>query len=169
MSTSDNGTTWSPVFGVPADAQGSGVDHFIPGLAVDRSTAGSAAHLAVTFYYYPVPNCTTSSCELDVGYATSPDGGATWTPNTRLAGPMSLTWLPNTSQGFMVGDYISTSFSGAPAYPAFALANPPSGGLFDQATYTVRGGLSVTGANPARDHTSAASSDALTSGAVTAQ
>jgi hypothetical protein len=82
---------------------------------------------------------------------------------------MSLTWLPNTSQGFMVGDYISTSFSGAPAYPAFALANAPSGSLLDEGTYTVRGGLSVTSAISALDQTSASSSDTLTSSSVTAQ
>ncbi len=144
-------------------------DHFIAGLAVDRTTSGNSAHLVVTFYYYPNSNCTTSTCELNVGYATSKDGGATWTANTHLAGPMSLTWLPNTSQGFMVGDYISTSFSRAPAYPAFALANPPSGGLFDEATYTVRGGLSVAGAIAARDQVSAGSADTLTSSTVTAQ
>jgi hypothetical protein len=169
LSTSADGKAWSKLSRIPLDPTGSGVDHFIPGLAVDRSTAGSSAHLVVTFYYYPVSNCTTASCELDVGYATSADGGATWTTNTRLAGPMSLTWLPNTTQGFMVGDYISTSFSGTPAFPAFALANAPSGSLFDEATYTVRGGLSVSGAIPARDQTNAGSSDTLTSGSATAQ
>ncbi len=64
---------------------------------------------------------------------------------------MSLTWLPNTTKGCMVGDDISTTFSGAPAYPALALANAPSGGLFDEGTYTVRGGLNVTGAGARSD------------------
>jgi hypothetical protein len=82
---------------------------------------------------------------------------------------MSLMWLPNTSQGFMVGDYISTSFSGAPAYPAFALANAPSAGLFDEGTYTVRGGLNVSGTTAALDHTSAGSTDTLTASSITAQ
>ena len=169
LSTSSDGKAWSKLTRIPLDPIGSGVDHFIPGLAVDRSTSGSTAHLVVTFYYYPVSNCTTSTCQLNIGYATSGDGGATWTANTQLAGPMSLTWLPNTTQGFMVGDYISTSFSGAPAYPALAVAHAPSGGLLDEATYTVRGGLSVTGALTARDHTDARSSDTLTSSSITAQ
>jgi hypothetical protein len=69
----------------------------------------------------------------------------------------------------MVGDYISTSFSGAPAYPAFAVAHAPSGGLFDEATYTVRGGLSVGSGNPASDQTDASSSDTLTTRSLTAQ
>jgi BNR repeat-like domain len=169
LSTSTDGKAWSRLTRVPLDPIGSGVDHFIPGLAVDRSTSGKSAHLVLTFYYYPVSNCTTATCELNVGYATSGNGGASWTANTHLAGPMSLTWLPNTSQGFMVGDYISTSFSGAPAYPAFALANAPSGGLFDEGTYTVRGGLSVAGAIAARDQMSVGSVDTLTSSSVTAQ
>jgi hypothetical protein len=169
LSSSTDGKAWSKLTRIPLDPIGSGVDHFIPGLAVDRSTSGASAHLVVTFYYYPVSNCTTATCQLNVGYATSGNGGATWTANTPLAGPMSLTWLPNTSQGFMVGDYISTYFSGAPAYPAFALANAPSGSLLDEGTYTVRGGLSVTSATSALDQTSASSSDTLTSSSVTAQ
>jgi hypothetical protein len=169
LTTSTDGKAWSRLTRIPLDPIGSGVDHFIPGLAVDRSTSGASTHLVVTFYYYPVSNCTTATCQLNVGYATSGSGGTNWTANTHLAGPMSLTWLPNTTQGFMVGDYISTSFSGAPAYPAFALANAPSGGLFDEGTYTVRGGLSVAGTIAARDQTSAGSSDTLTSSSITAQ
>ena len=46
MSTSTNGTTWSAVTRIPSDSVGSGVDHFTPGLGVDKSTSGSTAHLA---------------------------------------------------------------------------------------------------------------------------
>ena len=82
FSTSRNGNVWSKTTRIPLDAVGSGVDHFIPGLAVDRSTSGSSAHLAVTFYYYPNANCTAATCQLDVGFSTSSDGGASWTSNT---------------------------------------------------------------------------------------
>src|SRR5713226_9095917 len=125
LSTSTDGSNWSAVTRIPLDPVGSGVDHFIPGLAVDNSTSDGSAHLVLTFYFYPVANCTTTgttACQLEVGFSTSADGGASWTSNTQIAGPMSLTWLPNTTQGFMVGDYISTSFVGAPAFPAFAVA-----------------------------------------------
>jgi hypothetical protein len=170
LSTSTDGKKWSKLTRIPLDPVGSGVDHFIPGLAVDRSTSGGSAHLVVTYYYYPNANCTTSTCQLDVGFSSSADGGAAWTPSTQLAGPMSLAWLANTTQGFMVGDYISTSFSGAPAYPAFAVANAPSGGVFDEATYTVKGGLSVgEGTVQATDHTDASSNDTLTSSSLTDQ
>jgi hypothetical protein len=124
----------------------------------------------VTFYNYPNANCTASACLLEVGYATSADGGATWTSTTPIAGPKLLTWLPETTQGFIVGDYISTSFPGATAFPAIAVANAPSGNVFDEATYTVAGGLSVGGsASAAADQTNAGSNDTLTSSSVTDQ
>src|SRR5215471_1649912 len=86
FSTSTNGNVWSKVTRIPLDPIGSGVDHFIPGLAVDRSASGSSAHLAVAFYFYPNANCTAATCQLKVGFSTSADGGASWTTNTQLAG-----------------------------------------------------------------------------------
>ncbi len=83
---------------------------------------------------------------------------------------MSLTWLANTSQGFMVGDYQSASFSGGPAFPALVVAHAPSESTFDEATYTVRGGLSLGGsAHPANDRINANSNDPQTSSTVTWQ
>jgi hypothetical protein len=44
----------------------------------------------------------------------------------------------------MVGDYISTSFgSDAKAHPSFAVANAPTGSVFDEAIYTTASGLSA--------------------------
>lgn len=145
FSTSSNGTSWSAVKRVPADPVGSGVDHFIPGIAVDKSTSGSSAHVAVTYYYFTQASCT-SNCQLDVGYISSTNGGSTWSASQKLAGPMMLTWLANTNQGRMVGDYISTSIVGnGNAFPAFAVAKTPKGTTFHEALYTVSGGLPVTG------------------------
>jgi hypothetical protein len=145
LSTSTDGTNWSPVTRIPLDPIGSGVDHFIPGLAVNNATSGAGAQLALAFYFYPNASCTAATCQLEVGSSTSADGGGSWTLNQQVAGPMKLSWLANTSQGRMVGDYISTSFVTGPAFPAFAVANAPSGSVFDEAMYTVRGGLSVGG------------------------
>jgi hypothetical protein len=129
MSTSTNGTSWTAVARIPANPVGSGVDHFIPGIAVDRSTSGTSAHLVVAFYYYPVSSCSSSTCKLDVGYVSSTNGGSSWSSTTNITGPMTLAWLPNTTQGRMVGDYISTSFAGGTvAFPAFANATAPTGG-----------------------------------------
>ncbi len=81
---------------------------------------------------------------------------------------MSLTWLPITTSGFMVGDYISTSFSGAPAFPAFAVAGPPSGTTLDEAMFTVRGGLSVgASTNPAHDQLTIVDNSSQTSSTIT--
>jgi hypothetical protein len=139
FSTSDDGINWSPVSRVPIDPTNSGADHFIPGLAVDPATSGSGARLALTYYYYPSAACTAATCQLDVGLIQSSDGGANWSAPTQLAGPMSLSWLPNTFQGLMVGDYISTSIVAGDAQPFFAVARPPSGGLLDEAIYTIAG------------------------------
>ncbi len=127
MSTSTDGVTWSPVVRIPIDSVTSGVDHFLPGLAVDPGTSGSTAHLGLTYYYYPNTNCTVSTCQLDIGFVSSPDGGATWTAPTQLAGPFALNTLPLTNQGYMVGDYISTSFAGGTAHGVFALGNTVAG------------------------------------------
>lgn len=125
FSTSTDGKTWSTVQRVPIDATTSGVDHFLPGLAVDSATSGSTAALGLTYYYYPNTSCSTSTCSLDVGFIGSSTGGATWGTATQLAGPSSLDELPNTSQGYMVGDYISSSFvsgtSGDVALSVFAV------------------------------------------------
>jgi hypothetical protein len=141
MTTSTNGTTWSPIVRIPIDNASSNVDHFIPGLAVDNTTSGSTAKLALAYYYYPKSKCSASACQLNVGYISSTDGGATWTAATQLAGPMSLSWLANTSQGRMVGDYISSSYSGGSAHPVFTLAVAPSGTIFNEAMFTPSSGL----------------------------
>ena len=109
-SRSTDGRQWSEVARVPLDPPASGVDHFLPGLAVDPLTAGATASLALTYYFYPEAACKTSTCQLDVGFARSSDGGASWSSPLQLAGPIRLHELPHTTQGYMVGDYLSSSF-----------------------------------------------------------
>ncbi|ACU75809.1 hypothetical protein Caci_6979 [Catenulispora acidiphila DSM 44928] len=147
MSTSTNGTTWSTPTRVPIDATNSTVDHFTPGIGVDPSSSGSTARIGLAYYYYPVANCTDTTCKLDVGYVSSTNGGATWSTPTQLAGPMTLAWLPNTSQGRMFGDYISTSvFAGGNALPVIAVASAPSGSTFTMGMFAPTGGLTIGGA-----------------------
>jgi hypothetical protein len=138
FSTSDDGITWSPVNRIPIDPVASTVDHFIPGLAVDKTTSGAGAHLAVGYYSYPISNCTATSCQLQAGFVSSVNGGRTWTHAESIGGPASLSWLANTSQGRMVGDYMSSSIvhGTRAAFPFFALASAPSGGVFDEALFT---------------------------------
>jgi BNR repeat protein len=133
--------TWTPVRRIPIDPTTSTVDHFIPGVAVDRGTSGATARVALAYYFYPSAACSFSTCQLDVGYVSSRNGGSTWSAPTQLAGPMALSWLPSTSGGRMVGDYISTSFSNGSAHPVFAVASAPVGGLFNEAMFTPTMGL----------------------------
>ncbi len=145
---------------MPIDPVTSGADHFIPGLGVDPSTSGASAHLGLTYHFYPSAACTAATCQLDVGFISSTNGGATWSTSTQLAGPMTLSWLASTNQGPMVGDYIATSILAGQAWGPFAVASAPSGGLFDEAMFVPTGGLPVTGgSNAATDPVVSTSSD----------
>jgi hypothetical protein len=146
MSTSTSGTSWSSPSRVPIDATSSTFDHFAPGIGVDPSSSGSTARIGLTYYYYPQANCTDTTCQLDVGFVSSTDGGTTWTAFTQLAGPMTLAWLPQTSQGRMFGDYISTSvLAGGNAVPVFPIAHAPTGSTFDVGMYAPVGGITIGG------------------------
>jgi hypothetical protein len=142
MSTSDNGTTWSSVVRIPIDPTDSGMDHFTPGLGVSTKTSGSEARLGLYYYFYPQASCSASTCQLEVGYISSNDGGTNWSSPTMLAGPMKLSWLAQAG-GAMVGDYISCSIIGKKAVSVFAVGQPPNGSTLDQAMYTA-GRLAVT-------------------------
>jgi hypothetical protein len=121
MSTSKNGTTWSSTVRIPIDPVSSTVDHFIPGIAVDGGTAGAGAHLGLTYYYYPQTACSFTTCKLNAAFVSSTDGGATWSPPTKILGALRLAWLPNAG-GRFVGDYISTSILNGDAFPVIANA-----------------------------------------------
>lgn len=112
MTTSADGLAWTPVVRIPIDPTTSTVDHFIPGLGVDRTSFGGSAHLGLGYYYYPDGNCDINTCQLIAGFISSIDSGATWSAPQQVTGPMSLSWIAETTQGWMVGDYISTSFAG---------------------------------------------------------
>jgi len=146
LSKSTSETTWGAVTRVPIDATTSSLDHFVPGIGVDRSTAGGTARLAITYYAYPNRACTATTCQLIVGFISSTNGGTSWSTPTQVAGPFAITSLPNTSQGRMFGDYISTSIRpGGNAIPVIPVANPPTGSTFDLAMYTPTGGLPLSG------------------------
>jgi hypothetical protein len=99
------GTSWSSITRIPIDNTNSGVDHFIPGLAVNKATSGGTAQLGLTYYFY-----NSGSTALNIGFISSGNGGSTWgAPQTVSTGATSV-WAATTSQGRMVGDYISTSF-----------------------------------------------------------
>jgi hypothetical protein len=148
-STSIDGVTWSAPARVPIDETSSTVDHFIPGIGIDPATSGAGSHVALHYYYYSQSNCTTSTCQLAVGYISSANGGSTWNAAVALTGPMLLSWLPNSQNGLMVGDYIATAFTNGVPHGVFAVAMASSGTTYSEAMYTGQG-LSVAAAGHQR-------------------
>jgi hypothetical protein len=147
--TSTNGKKWTKPARIPIDPLKSTVDHFIPGLGVDRSTSGSTAHLATTYYYYPQASCDDSTCEIHVGFTASEDGGKTWTAGKDLgAGPMKISWLPASQNGPMLADYLSSSYVNGKAFGVFMVAKAPANGLFNQAAYTTKNPLEAAADEP---------------------
>jgi hypothetical protein len=136
LSTSLDGINWSTPARIPIDLVTSTIDHFTPGLAVDSNTAGSTAHLLLTYYSYAQANCTDATCQLNLGFVTSQDGGNTWSTAQTLAGPMSLNWIPETSLGRDVGDYTSSCFVNGKGFGFFPIAHANMGTTLDQAIYT---------------------------------
>src|SRR3954469_18782452 len=163
FSNSSDGVNWSAVKRIPIDPVTSGADHFIPGLAVDKSTSGSGAHLALAYSFYTDATCS-GGCQLREGYISSPDGGAHWGNALQLAGPMLLSDIANTSQGPMTGDYISTSFNaGGKAVPVFAIGNQHTVAQpFDEAMYTPTTPLAVTPPAQATNTASASGAQSTT-------
>jgi hypothetical protein len=143
MSTSADGKTWSAVARIPIDATTTTVDHFIAGIGVDPTTSGANAHLTIVYYYYPTANCTTSTCQLDVGFTTSVDGGATWTAGERIAGPMKISSLPVSDNGPMVADYIGVSYVNGNPFGIFAVAQPLVGSSFNETIDTTKTALPI--------------------------
>jgi hypothetical protein len=138
-STSTDGTHWTKVTRIPIDPVTSMVDHFIPGIGIDPATSGTSAHVAIHYYFYPQSNCSVSSCHLYVGYISSPNGGSKWSRRLWLAGPMTLSELPNSQNGLMVGDYIATAFSNGVPHGVFAVARAKAGERYNEAMFTAQG------------------------------
>jgi hypothetical protein len=148
-STSIDGVNWSAVTRVPIDDTSSTADYFIPGIGIDPATIGNAAHVALHYYYYSQSACTVSTCQLYVGYIASANGGSTWNAPVALTGPMMLTWLPNSQNGLMVGDYVATVFTNGVPHGVFAVASAISGTTFAESIYTGQG-LTATAAGRQR-------------------
>ena len=137
LSTSTDGIAWTTPRLVPTDDVSASLDHFTPGLAVDPTTSGSNARLAIAYYTRPIP-CD-AACALGAAFVGSADGGQTWSaPRPLSTQPMELSWIADTGSGRLLGDYISTSFlAGGYAVPVLALAGAHDGS-FHQAIFAAR-------------------------------
>jgi len=141
MSSTLDGTIWSAPVRIPLDPRSSSIDHFIPGLSVAPGTSGAAAQLGLSFYTYANTSCSFISCLMSVAYTTSHDGGASWSPPLKVVGPMSPSWLANTDQGLMVGDYMATTIVGTQPVAVFAVAQPAPGAALNEAMYVSKLGV----------------------------
>jgi hypothetical protein len=120
LSTSANGTTWTPTVRIPIGSVTDNADHMIPGIDIQPGTSGSTAKVALYYYFYPNNICDLETCRLDVGYISSVNGGKTWSAPTQVAGPTLLGRIAPTSGGLMVGDYIGTAIASGRAFALFA-------------------------------------------------
>jgi hypothetical protein len=124
VATSSDAVAWSPPRQVTR-----GRNAVLPAIGID--TGGGRVALA---YMRSRP------AGVDVELVESTASSATWGPPRRLsAQSMPLAWMPNTSSGRMLGDYISVDYTGGRPLAVWALATPPVGGRFRQAIYATRG------------------------------
>ena len=123
FSRSTDGTTWS----APARVT-SGRNAVLPTIGVEPGTG----RLAIA-YYVIQPN------GIDAELVTSTDG-VRWSAPQRLnPRRMPLAWLPDTTLGRMLADYIGVSWSRGRPLVVYALASPPKQDEFRQAIYAARG------------------------------
>jgi hypothetical protein len=133
VSHSRNGLAWTPAERVPLVDPASDQQVFVPGLGVDPTKTG---RLAVVAYTQP-ESCSSETCHgIDAVFASSRNGGRTWTAPRRLnAEPMAISSLPDAGLGVMLGDYVALSYVRGKPVPVFALALDPFGGRFREAIY----------------------------------
>ena len=88
----------------------------------------------------PTTECDVATCRIDAGFISSSNGGRTWNAPRRLnARSMRLAWLPPTSLGRMLADYISTSWVRDAAVAVFAHSSPlAADGSFREAIFASR-------------------------------
>ena len=121
-STSLDGSTWTPTRRIT-----SGRNAAIP--AIDADPASSR----IAILYYAV------GIGIDAELVESFDAGATWEAPRRLsAQTMQRFWLPGTTQGAMLADYISVSYAGGRPLAVWALASEPVAPEFRQAIFATK-------------------------------
>lgn len=131
LSTTSNGQSWTQPQRLPLDPLGSGVDHFIPGIGADTSSAG---RVGLAYYTYARAACA-ASCALSLAYTSSSDGGKTWTAPVSPGNEMFTSWFASTNEGFMVADYVASVFTAGTPVSIYTQAFGPNGNVLNEATY----------------------------------
>jgi hypothetical protein len=120
--SSTDGIGWAPVTRIPTGAG----DAELPGLDADPTRRG---RLALTSYVL-------RGSALDVRFVSSRNAGSSWSrPQLLNSRRVPVAGIARTSQGSMVGDYISTSFAGGRAVPVFVLAKTPRSSRLHEAAF----------------------------------
>ena len=123
LSRSADGVAWSEPVRVT-----SGRNAVLPTIGVEPGTG----RLAVAYYVIQRDG-------IDAELVTSTDG-ARWSAPQRLnPRRMPLRWLPETSLGRMLADYIGVTWARGRPLVVYALASPPRNGKLRQAIYAARG------------------------------
>lgn len=131
LTSSADGVTWTAPQRIPLTIVGTQTQAFVPGLAADPASG----RLAVTAYVLNRFGCAPAACRIRLAFATSADGGATWSATRYLEPePLRLPWLA-LAGGRFLGDYISTSWATGRVVPVFTLAAAPRAGFFREAIF----------------------------------
>ncbi len=121
--SSADGSSWGAATPVTA-----GRDGVLPAIGIDPSTG----RIAIAYLRNRVAG-------VDVELVES-RGGTGWGSPKRLSvQTMPLTWMPDTTSGRMLGDYISVHYAGGRPLVVWVLASQPVGSKLRQAVYATRG------------------------------
>jgi hypothetical protein len=123
ISRSADGTAWTTPVRIT-----SGRNVVLPTIGVEPGTG----RLAVAYYVIQRNG-------IDAELVTSQDGRRWSAPQRLNARRMPLEWMPQTTLGRMLADYIGVSWVRDRPLVVLALASPPRGGELRQAIYAVRG------------------------------
>jgi hypothetical protein len=124
IATSADGLSWTGATPVTA-----GRNAVLPAIGIDSATG------RVAIAYHRV-----GASGVDVELVESQGGGTRWKAARRLsAQSMKLTWMPDTTSGRMLGDYISVHYAGGRPLVVWVLASEPVGASLRQAVYATKG------------------------------
>jgi RTX calcium-binding nonapeptide repeat (4 copies) len=123
VSSSADGSAWTAATPITA-----GRDGLLPAIGID---AGSG-RIAIAYLR-------NRSAGVDAELVES-QGGTRWSSPKRLsAQSMPLTWMPDTTSGRMLGDYISVHYASGRPLVVWVLASEPVGSSLRQAVYATKG------------------------------
>ncbi len=123
VSRSADGKSWTTPVRIT-----SGRNAVLPTIGVEPGTG----RLAIAYYVIQRNG-------IDAELVTSSDGTRWSSPQRLNARRMPLEWMPQTTLGRMLADYIGVSWVRGRPLVVLALASPPRGGELRQAIYAVRG------------------------------